>query len=668
MKISSKAQLIVLVPSALIVVALLFVLLTNFRSALSQSAVETAKERLSTMANFIDAKNLEAVYTAKSMALMQSSGGFGERELSLAYARSILEQNPHFQGAYFGYEPNADGNDSGVGTADGCCTEGRFLPYFYRDGGQIKVDPLVDMETSLYYNGVKEQWQASKGDGAAHNHWLITEPYIYEGVPIVEHTYPLVVDGKFVGIAGVDRQLTSLFELVDQFRPYESSKTFLISRLGKFITTTHNKEQMAMQGVSDFADYAKMMSDAVDNGAASVTEAVDPESGAELISVSAPIATGEWTLVMTVEKSELLAPVSNTMWTAIAMGGALLMALTVFVGFAVRKFIVGSLQTVLERLQEIASGEGDLTARIDVVQKDEVGELATAFNAFVDKLNGVVSNIVGVSKGLTDMTAQLEHVASEASVAVDKQRGELQSVTSVAQELSASSVTVDQHIMRAREDSRSAESSAVEGKSAIQKNRDAVHTTSQSLVEAHGVVEQLNQRSADIDGVVDVINSIAEQTNLLALNAAIEAARAGEQGRGFAVVADEVRTLAQKTQESIKEIQNTVEALKSSSESAVECMASSQSSVAESVSQADKSMELLENIAASVADTARISGEVSSAASEQKRAIESITSSVSTINGSSDAASASADKARELSRELSQITDSLNDNLSQFKV
>ena len=666
MKISTKAQLIVLIPTVMIIAALVLYMVISFRGTLSKSTLETAQARLNAMANFIDAKNLEAVSTAKSMALMQSNGGFGKRELSLQFAKGILEKYPQFQGAYFGYEPNADGRDDAGSAAADCCVEGRFLPYFYRENGAIELAPLVDMETSLYYNGVKEQWQTLSQGAGDKPLWMVTEPYLYEGVPIVEQTYPIVVDGSFVGIAGVDRQLTTLFELVDQFRPYESSKTFLISRLGKFITTSHNKDQMSMKSVSEFADYAQMMQAQIDSRLSSVVETTDPESGEAVFSVSAPIANGDWMLVMSVDKSELLAPVTATMWEELAMAAVMLAALAAFVGFAVRKYIVGSLHTVLARMQEIASGEGDLSARIELKQNDEVGALANAFNAFVDKLSGVAGNIVGVSQGLTEMTAQLERVASEASSAAGNQHSELLRVTQMAEQLTNSSVEVDENVCKAGEDARSAEHSAIEGKSAIQKNRDAVHETSKRLLEANNVVNELSQSSANIDGVVDVINSIAEQTNLLALNAAIEAARAGEQGRGFAVVADEVRTLAQKTQESIKEIQNTVEALKNSSARAVECMNASHESVQESVAQANVSMDLLEQVATVVTHSARISENVSAATSEQKMAIESITNSVATISNSSNTTSVSAAKARDLSAELTRITDSLNENLAQL--
>lgn len=668
MKISSKAQLIVLIPTVLIIVALLSTNLINFHSALFLGAEKTAHERLRTMANFIDAKNLEAVYTAKSMALMQQSGGFGQREQSSAYAKAILNKNSQFQGAYFGYEKNADSLDNVSQSDADCCDDGRYLPYYYRDGGQIKLAPLVDMESSLYYNGVKEQWkELSSSNLKQLDYWMITEPYIYDGVPIVEQTYPIIMNNKFVGIAGVDRQLTALFELVEKFKPYQTSKTFLVSRLGKFITTTHEKAKLEMKAVSESPDYSKIFSPNIQARKSGFEESIDPETGNEVLIVYAPIETGDWMLVMTVEKEELLAPVLDSMWSQIILALTLLIALAIFVGFAVKKYVVGSLNVVVKQLQVIASGEGDLTARIDLNQSDEVGDLVKAFNGFVGKLYQVVSNIVSVSSELTEVSGRLESVATEASQAVNHQLNELQTVTRASQQLASNSEKVEHDVSKASEISNAAELSAGEGKLAIQKNRDAVNETSKQLLEAQTVINELNQNSTNINGVVDVINGIAEQTNLLALNAAIEAARAGEQGRGFAVVADEVRMLAQKTQESIKEIHTTVESLKLSSVNAVKCMDLTQTSVTESVTQAGISIELLDKVADSVAETVQMNNEVNSVSGEQKLAIDAITDSIVIINNSSDTASASADKARQLSSELTSITDRLNENLAQFK-
>lgn len=193
------------------------------------------------IANRIDKQNLEAVTIAKTMALAQKSGLFGKREISMVYARNILLENPKFTGSYFGYEPDADQNDKaylekfGKGN-QGLNENGRFLPYWFvdeSDKGKVKVNPLIDMEQSLYYQGCKENFLSDNKD----KH-MITEPYYYEGKMIVEQTFPIEINGKFMGIAGVDRALTDIHTYLEGFKPYKSAAFVLLSRKGKIISST----------------------------------------------------------------------------------------------------------------------------------------------------------------------------------------------------------------------------------------------------------------------------------------------------------------------------------------------------------------------------------------------------------------------------------------------
>jgi len=182
------------------------------------------------------------------MALAQESGGlFGNRLESIELARRVLKESPEFTGAYFGYEPNADGNDADYLLGDeadkisgALDKNGRFIPYWYRgkkDNTEILLEPLVDMETSLYYQGVKDLYLKA-GEPTP----MVTEPYVYEGKMIVEQTYPIVIDGKFQGIAGVDRSLSDITLFTEQIKRRESVDILLISRSGRFISTTIPKQ------------------------------------------------------------------------------------------------------------------------------------------------------------------------------------------------------------------------------------------------------------------------------------------------------------------------------------------------------------------------------------------------------------------------------------------
>ena len=217
--------------------------------ALRESTQRNILTNLTEVAQEIESSNLEAITVVKTMALAQENGLFGKRQESSNYAKQILVENPQFTGSYFGYEPNADQNDQqylqAVGkNTGGLDAKGRFLPYWFREqlpywlkdqvnSNQIKLNPLIDMETSLYYQGVKERFLSDSPIK-----YMVTEPYPYEGKLIVEQTYPIVIDGQFKGIAGIDRALDYINEFLQQLKSYKTTEFILVSRLGKVITAT----------------------------------------------------------------------------------------------------------------------------------------------------------------------------------------------------------------------------------------------------------------------------------------------------------------------------------------------------------------------------------------------------------------------------------------------
>ena len=198
------------------------------------------------VAEKIERGNTRAVMAAKIMALAQVDGLFGRRQDSSELAKHVLEMFPEFTGAYFGYEPNADQDDRaflltepGQSMAKAMNREGRFIPYWYRDikdNQRLQINPLIDMETSLYYDGMKKQWLKSGADS------IVTEPYIYEGKMIVEQTSPIIINGQFKGIGGVDRALTDIEKFLKQIKQKNGVDIFLISRSGKFIAVTLDQD------------------------------------------------------------------------------------------------------------------------------------------------------------------------------------------------------------------------------------------------------------------------------------------------------------------------------------------------------------------------------------------------------------------------------------------
>src|SRR5215475_7964315 len=245
--LSGRMLLFGIVPAGLILTAL--VLAVALRMFASTRSDGEARLRLMAdrVASEVERGNTRAVLAAKVMAFAQMNGMFGQREASLAYARRVLEELPEFTGSYFCYEVNADGRDLEYANTPRARAmgpafdpSGRYIPYWFRDretNTRILLEPLLNMETSLYYQGCKDQFLREKKLLP-----MITEPYVYEGKMIVEQTFPIIIDGRFVGVSGVDRALNAIVAFLDSIKQRDQVDLFLISGAGKFVASTLDRE------------------------------------------------------------------------------------------------------------------------------------------------------------------------------------------------------------------------------------------------------------------------------------------------------------------------------------------------------------------------------------------------------------------------------------------
>ena len=259
-----------------------------------------------------------------------------------------------------------------------------------------------------------------------------------------------------------------------------------------------------------------------------------------------------------------------------------------------------SIDDVVRSLKDIAQENGDLTVRIATKSEDEIGELVYWFNQFMDKLQGVVKDVVEASLPLSNLAQNLRGLTEETQRTIDIQQQSAQNAKLAVDTMSGSVDGVAHSAAQAAADANEATSAAGEGRQIVQQTVSSIQQLAENVRETADVIGRLESDSNKVGSVLDVIKGIAEQTNLLALNAAIEAARAGEQGRGFAVVADEVRTLASRTQQSTEEIQSTIEQLQSAAHSAVEVMSRGTEQATNSVETANKAGVSLETITSTI--------------------------------------------------------------------
>ncbi|HAO17945.1 MAG TPA: methyl-accepting chemotaxis protein, partial [Alteromonas macleodii] len=259
-----------------------------------------------------------------------------------------------------------------------------------------------------------------------------------------------------------------------------------------------------------------------------------------------------------------------------------------------------SIDDVVRSLKDIAQENGDLTVRIETKSEDEIGELVYWFNQFMDKLQGVVRDVVEASLPLSNLAQNLRGVTEETQRTIDVQQKSATNAKRAVDTMSGSVDGVAHSAAQAASDANEATTAASEGRQIVQQTVTSIQQLAENVRETADVIARLESDSNKVGSVLDVIKGIAEQTNLLALNAAIEAARAGEQGRGFAVVADEVRTLASRTQQSTEEIQSTIEQLQNAAHSAVEVMSRGTEQATSSVETANKAGSSLETITSTI--------------------------------------------------------------------
>jgi len=368
--------------------------------------------------------------------------------------------------------------------------------------------------------------------------------------------------------------------------------------------------------------------------------------------------------VVVSETNELASYSQQTQITAAVIAVIIVIILIVFLP----RIIVVPIRTLLARVEDIANGDGDLTVRISENSQDELGKLAVSFNHFLQQLQEIIGRIAGSSSQVATAAEELSAITAEVDLSIKQQHTATDQVATAVNEMSATVNEIAQNANDAANSASKADSSTQDGRSVVQSTIDAIESVAVDVNSAADVIRNLSQDTDNIGSVLDVIRGIAEQTNLLALNAAIEAARAGEQGRGFAVVADEVRTLASRTQQSTQEIQEMIESLQTGAQEAVKVMDVGQQKVKESVEKATQAGVSLDAITQEVAAISDMNTLIASAAEEQNAVTEDINRNVVEISSISNQSAQSASQVNSASEELARLSADLQREVMRFKV
>ncbi|NUT78137.1 methyl-accepting chemotaxis protein [Pseudomonas sp. C1C7] len=603
------------------------------------------------------------------------------QELS-SQLQQALKDKPDLLGLYVIFEPDAlDGQDSSFADKAelGSNEKGRFSLYWVQSKpGELQAvigdeGLLANTEPgpsgapyNAFYTCARDTRQA-----------CVLEPYFDEASGsrklVTSVAFPLLENGKVIAVVGLDINLAvlqnnseaSARELFDGH-----GQISIVSPRG--VISANSQDVSRLGSPMDNAD----VMDALRQGQPKVF--VDPQQ-IKVLEPLAPIAgAAPWGVLVGVPQEVLLAPVTTLQneldaqgakSTALALllgGGSALLGLLLIWYTAQR--ITRPLQVLTRVMEDISLGEGDLTRRLQVQSRDEIGQLATAFNRFVERIHQSIREVSSAALGVNEGARRVLEASNSSLSNFDDQSSRTNSVAAAINQLGAAAQEIAHNASDASHQASNARQQAEDGRQVVQRTIEVMNELSGKISESCANIEVLNDKTVNIGQILEVIKGISQQTNLLALNAAIEAARAGEAGRGFAVVADEVRSLAGRTQTSALEIQQMIEELQVGARDSVTTMTESQQHSEESVNIANLAGTRLGSVTQRIGEIDNVNQSVAAATEEQTAVVEALNVDITQINTLNQQGVENLQSTLRACTELEQQAARLNQLVGSFRI
>ncbi|AZE50726.1 Methyl-accepting chemotaxis sensor/transducer protein [Pseudomonas chlororaphis] len=454
----------------------------------------------------------------------------------------------------------------------------------------------------------------------------LTEPYIdaATGQLIISVATASRNGGQSIGVVGGDLSLQTLVETLNALDFDGMGYAFLVSADGKILV--HPDKALVMKSLSE----AYPQNTPRINGDFSEIE-VEGKTRIVTFTPIKGLPSVNWYIGLSVDKDKAFSMLSEFRTSAIIATLIAVAIIIALLGMLIR-VLMQPLHVMTRAMQDIADGEGDLTRRLTIQNQDEFGILGTAFNRFVERIHGSIREVSSATEHVNEVALRVVSASNSSMLNSDEQASRTNSVAAAINQLGAAAQEIARNAAQASQQASDARSLAEDGQQVVDRSILAMNQLSDMISASSSNIETLNSKTVNIGQILEVITSISQQTNLLALNAAIEAARAGEAGRGFAVVADEVRNLAHRTQESAQQVQTMIEELQVGARESVSTMSNSQRHSQDSVEIANQAGERLNSVTQRIGEIDGMNQSVATATEEQTSVVESINMDITEIN------------------------------------